>query len=879
MFGALAGIAGAVALFVVAGTFALAIAQRRRETAVLRALGATPRQVRRLIAAEALIVSVLATALGLAAGAPLAGALVDLLAGHGTVPRGFAPVASWIPLAGAFALGIGIAQVAVVAAARRAGRTAPAEALREAAIEHGRPGVLQLLAGVLCLAGGATMSLVFSGFWAQAFACSAGCCSRRASASSGACCSVCPLPCCRGRCGRSARPGLLASTGLAANRWRTAAIATPVVLIAMLAGTQGLVQHSDQRDTERTTAERVTADHVVRGRDGGPLPAGTAARLAALDGVRGVAEVVPTEVYGLDHGLGEESPWRAAGLGAAGARTLDLGVVAGDLRAVRGDAIGVSRVVAHDGGLAVGDTISVRLADTAQRSLRVAAIYDRAAGLGDVVLDAAVARRHTVDPSAATVFVAGAAAGRSLAAYAAGPGDVAVADRAGYLDTVHAANQEDAWGVWLIIALTALFAALALVNTTAMATGERGGELATIRLLGGTPGQVVRMLALEMAATIGVALAAGAAVVWVAVAGVPRGLTGIPLELPGGLAGGLVAGVAGARAGGDGGRGPHRAARHAVGGDADARVSRARPGPRGSVRGRAPQRVHHGDRGRARAVARPDGGEQRAAVVPLRHAPDRHALVPLGPAQRRDHRHGPSRRDHVEQQAEVVQAVRHVGLEAGGAADPGHHVGVARPGAPARPVGVAQRGERDRPAAGGGRVVARQRQQQLVRLELHAVQPRQARPRGVLVLLGDGHVEPAAGEQRQRLLRLDLGQLHPHARVRGGEPLQRGHGERLRGGLEGGDAHRAAHVRGLRGQLGLDLLEPGQQLVGARGERASRVGQLEPPADLAEQRHARLPLELRKLLGDGGRREGERLGGRRDRAAARELAQHGQAAR
>ncbi len=89
--------------------------------------------------------------------------------------------------------------------------------------------------------------------------------------------------------------------------------------------------------------------------------------------------------------------------------------------------------------------------------------------------------------------------------------------------------------------------------------------------------------------------------------------------------------------------------------------------------------------------------------------------------------------------------------------------------------------------------------------------------------------------------------------MRGGEPLQRGHGERLRGGLEGGDAHRAAHVRGLRGELGLDLLEPGQQLVGARGERASRVGQLEPPADLAEQRHARLPLELRELLGDGGR--------------------------
>ena len=71
------GIAGAVALFVVAGTFALAIAQRRRETAVLRALGATPRQVRRLIATEAFLLSVVASGLGLLAGGPLARAIVE----------------------------------------------------------------------------------------------------------------------------------------------------------------------------------------------------------------------------------------------------------------------------------------------------------------------------------------------------------------------------------------------------------------------------------------------------------------------------------------------------------------------------------------------------------------------------------------------------------------------------------------------------------------------------------------------------------------------------------------------------------------------------------------------------------------------------------
>ena len=119
IFGTMGGIAGAVALFVVAGTFALAIAQRRRETAVLRALGATPRQVRRLIAGEALIVSLLAGALGLLAGGPLADTIARAVVDHGVAPRDFEPGQSWIPLVAALGMGIGIAQLAVIAAARR----------------------------------------------------------------------------------------------------------------------------------------------------------------------------------------------------------------------------------------------------------------------------------------------------------------------------------------------------------------------------------------------------------------------------------------------------------------------------------------------------------------------------------------------------------------------------------------------------------------------------------------------------------------------------------------------------------------------------------------------------------------------------------------
>ena len=96
----------------------------------------------------------------------------------------------------------------------------------------------------------------------------------------------------------------------------------------------------------------------------------------------------------------------------------------------------------------------------------------------------------------------------------------------------------------MIIGLAALFTALALINTAAMATAERRGELATIRLLGGTTGHAIRMIVLEMVPTVLVALGAGAAVVAVSVYGIPDGLTGVPLAIPVPLVAGITVGAA-----------------------------------------------------------------------------------------------------------------------------------------------------------------------------------------------------------------------------------------------------------------------------------------------------------------------------------------------
>ncbi len=545
IFGVMGGIAGAIALFVVAGTFALAIAQRRRETAVLRALGATPRQVRRLLSTEALILSVAAAALGLLAGRPLASAIVGVLVDHGLAPHGFEPGHSWIPLAVALGGGIGLAQLAVVAAARRAGRVRPSEALREVAIEHARPGLVQTLSGVLCLGGGVAMAIVFSGEAALAFSIIGGILLAMGTALLGRLLLGLPAAALSLPFKLLGAPGLLASTSLAANRWRTAALATPIVLITMLVGTQAVLQASSQEHVERVTASRIIADQVVVGRDGAPLPAGTASRLARLPGVDAAAGMLPTSVFLLDKGLGWDTPWTAAGLPVADTTgALDLHVTSGSLGDVRGSAVAVSNVAAVEGRLKVGDVLHARMADTRAATLRVAAVYDRSAGLGDVVLDAVVARRHASTPADEAVFVAGGpAARRSLARYADAHPGVTALTRPEYLATLHSSNNEGAWGVWLIVGLSVMFAALALVNTAAMSTGERRNELATIRLLGGTAGQATRMVALELAPVMLTALLAGAVIAGLAMSGVPNGVRGTALVVPTAVIGGLLAGT------------------------------------------------------------------------------------------------------------------------------------------------------------------------------------------------------------------------------------------------------------------------------------------------------------------------------------------------
>ena len=98
---AFGGLAMFIAMFVVASTMGLSIQQREREIALLRAVAATPGQIRRMIAWEAAIVALVGSAAGIWPGTVLGRALAHALVRHGIAPPNFTLDYDWLPAAAA----------------------------------------------------------------------------------------------------------------------------------------------------------------------------------------------------------------------------------------------------------------------------------------------------------------------------------------------------------------------------------------------------------------------------------------------------------------------------------------------------------------------------------------------------------------------------------------------------------------------------------------------------------------------------------------------------------------------------------------------------------------------------------------------------------
>ncbi|OLF19435.1 ABC transporter permease [Actinophytocola xanthii] len=155
---AFAAVALLVGGFVIANTFTMLVTQRVRQFALLRAVGATRRQVRRAVLVEAVAVGVAGSTAGIALGIGVGAAMV--LAGQDDTPLTVSPVAIIL----GYAVGVGVTVAAAFGSARRAATVAPVAALRtEAAVLPRRSRVVRLVLGAVLLLAGVVVVVATAG--------------------------------------------------------------------------------------------------------------------------------------------------------------------------------------------------------------------------------------------------------------------------------------------------------------------------------------------------------------------------------------------------------------------------------------------------------------------------------------------------------------------------------------------------------------------------------------------------------------------------------------------------------------------------------------------------------------------------------------------
>ena len=131
----------------------LSIQQREREIALLRAVAATPGQIRRMISWEAAIVGLIGAAAGIWPGSILGRELGEALVDHGVAPPNMVVSAGLLPMAVAIGGALAAALLAVLAAGRRAARVPPTHALTDAAVEPRLIGPGRVIGGLISIAG------------------------------------------------------------------------------------------------------------------------------------------------------------------------------------------------------------------------------------------------------------------------------------------------------------------------------------------------------------------------------------------------------------------------------------------------------------------------------------------------------------------------------------------------------------------------------------------------------------------------------------------------------------------------------------------------------------------------------------------------------
>lgn len=502
-----AGIAFIVGGFIILNTFSILVAQRTRELALLRALGASRQQVTRSVLLEAFVLSLVASTLGIVLGVVLARGLAALFRAIGLDIGGDALDLTAGAVVSSYVVGIVVTMAAAYFPSRRAGKAAPVSAMRADVAPEKRSLARRTAIGaaLLALAGG----LVAYGLLAAA--------SGALWVGIGGAIGILTVAVISPMVGK---PLLVASRELFARLFgttgrlagenalrdprRTGATASALMIGLALVSTIGVLAASLNAAVDDMVDEDFTADFLVQSASFMPFSPSIGDSFEDIDGVELVSrqQWVGASVAGPDGRGDSGSTVDAAANDAAFDQIYRLDMVDGR-QEVSGAEAAIDEDLADEHGLEVGDRLVLSFQAGEHLELEVVGIYEPTEVTAPVSFpidqldEAGIARQ---DSTISIMLQPGAdaeAVGEALDDAAAAAPIVGVYDKEEFADAIGDQINQLLYIIYGLLALAIVIAVFGIVNTLGLSVIERTREIGLLRAIGMSRTRLRRMITLE----------------------------------------------------------------------------------------------------------------------------------------------------------------------------------------------------------------------------------------------------------------------------------------------------------------------------------------------------------------------------------------------
>ncbi|MGC9542688.1 ABC transporter permease [Streptomyces sp. UG1] len=536
-----AGIALFVGIFLISNTFTMLVAQRTKEIALMRAVGASRKQITRSVLAEAAVVGLVASAIGFVLGVGLAVGLRSSMAAFEMKMPDGPLIVSATPVLAALGVGVLITTFAAWLPGRRAAKIPPVAAMSSVhAVATTKSLVVRNSIGAAITALGSAAIVLGA---------SSGGKSGRMYIAGGAFLAligvIILIPLLSRPVIALVRPLLVGPFGVAGklagqnavrNPRRTGATASALAIGLTLVTGLSVLGITVGTAIDKMTTDNIKADYMVSMANGGDLDQSA---LTALGKAKGVSAVSPQQDAYFE--VGDDFVSASAVTPGDIERVLNVDVVNGDVGSLAKGRIAVAEKTAKSKGWKPGDSISVTFADEKKATLTVGAVYKDSEFLSPVLVDKKIVDEHETKPSIRQIFVktdgGQTAANEKVLIDALGDNPaITVMDKQDIRNEFGGAINTMLNIMYGLLAMALIIAVLGVVNTLAMSVFERQQEIGMLRAIGLDRRRVKRMVRLEavvisvFGAVIGIGL--GAFLGWAIGETIANEIPGYALVIP-----------------------------------------------------------------------------------------------------------------------------------------------------------------------------------------------------------------------------------------------------------------------------------------------------------------------------------------------------------